>query len=206
MLMDTIVQQALQKWPDVPHCYGWLGLDARGNWRMRDEQAQKQQRAGDKIKHPALLAFIARNYLHDERGCWFFQNGPQRVYVQLEATPFIARTCPDGESGCRFALHTAHMPGPLDALFMNQSGQLIVVFGDIHAQLDDRDMAEVMAALEIEGHSVSDDALLAWLDGAATVLTLRQGQRLIEVQHIKDDNVSRHFGFVRQPAPGPVNF
>jgi hypothetical protein len=31
--------------------------------------------------------FIQRNYDHDAQGQWFFQNGPQRVYVELEATP-----------------------------------------------------------------------------------------------------------------------
>ena len=40
--MDDIVLQALAKWPHVPDCYGWLGLDARGNWFMRDAQAQAQ--------------------------------------------------------------------------------------------------------------------------------------------------------------------
>ena len=39
-LMDDIVKQALAKWPNVPHCYGWLGLDARGNWYMRDDRTQ----------------------------------------------------------------------------------------------------------------------------------------------------------------------
>jgi hypothetical protein len=38
--MIYIVKAALAKWPNVPDCYGWLGLDARGNWYMRDEQAQ----------------------------------------------------------------------------------------------------------------------------------------------------------------------
>ena len=38
--MDDIVKAAIAKWPNVPHCYGWLGLDARGNWYMRDDQAQ----------------------------------------------------------------------------------------------------------------------------------------------------------------------
>ena len=38
--MDDIVKQALAKWPNVPHCYGWLGLDARGNWYMRDDRTQ----------------------------------------------------------------------------------------------------------------------------------------------------------------------
>ena len=38
--MDDIVLKAIAKWPNVPHCYGWLGLDARGNWYMRDDNAQ----------------------------------------------------------------------------------------------------------------------------------------------------------------------
>ena len=38
--MDELVKQSLTKWPNVPHCYGWLALDARGAFRMRDEVAQ----------------------------------------------------------------------------------------------------------------------------------------------------------------------
>ena len=38
--MDDIVKAALAKWPNVPHCHGWLGLDARGQWYMRDDQTQ----------------------------------------------------------------------------------------------------------------------------------------------------------------------
>ena len=38
--MDDIVAAALKKWPNVPHCYGWLALDARGDWYMRDDRVQ----------------------------------------------------------------------------------------------------------------------------------------------------------------------
>ena len=38
--MDAIVEAALRKWPNVPHCHGWLALDARGDWYMRDERVQ----------------------------------------------------------------------------------------------------------------------------------------------------------------------
>ena len=97
--MDTIVKQALAKWPDVPDCYGWLGLDARGNWYMRDESAQARgsfssgaaHGKGALLKHQKLIEFIGRNYEHDALGQWFFQNGPQCVYVELEATPLIWR-------------------------------------------------------------------------------------------------------------------
>ena len=87
--MEDIVRQAMAKWPNVPHCWGWLGLDARGNWYMRDDRAQTAgtflQSKGSLLKHEKLIDFIARNYEHDEHGQWFFQNGPQRVYVELEA-------------------------------------------------------------------------------------------------------------------------
>ena len=38
--MDDIVKAALKKWPNVPACYGWLALDARGDWYMRDDRTQ----------------------------------------------------------------------------------------------------------------------------------------------------------------------
>ena len=93
--MDDIVKQAMAKWPNVPHCYGWLGLDARGNWYMRDDKTQALgpfvQAKGSLLRHDKLIDFIQRNYEADAEGRWFFQNGPQRVYVELEATPHIWR-------------------------------------------------------------------------------------------------------------------
>jgi hypothetical protein len=103
--MDDIVKAALLKWPNVPDCYGWLGLDARGNWYLRDDQAQAagafgapsaepgRQIAskGSLLQHDKLIDFIQRNYASNTQGQWFFQNGPQRVYVELEATPYIWR-------------------------------------------------------------------------------------------------------------------
>jgi hypothetical protein len=109
--MDDIVKQAMAKWPNVPHCYGWLGLDERGDWYMRDDRTQAlgsfkeaclrgdKAAKGSRLTHEKLIAFIERNYLSemDEQGReqWFFQNGPQRVYVELAATPYIWRLSED---------------------------------------------------------------------------------------------------------------
>jgi hypothetical protein len=112
--MDDIVKQALIKWPRVPDCYGWLGLDARGDWWMRDESVQAlgpfsgaAPSKGVKLNHEKLIEFIRRNYEADAWGQWYFQNGPQRVYVELEATPLIWRIGEDlsvqdhvGRSAC----------------------------------------------------------------------------------------------------------
>jgi hypothetical protein len=97
--VDDSVKQALIKWPSVPACYGWLGLDARGNWYLRDHRAQAQGSfsggaagsKGSRLQHEGLIQFIRRNYEPDSEGQWFFQNGPQRVYVELEMTPLIFR-------------------------------------------------------------------------------------------------------------------
>jgi hypothetical protein len=93
--MDDLVKQAMQKWPNVPHCYGWLGLDQRGDWYMRDDQTQKlgsfEQAKGSKLQHVKLIEFIQRNYMADDHGQWYFQNGPQRVFVELQSAPFVWR-------------------------------------------------------------------------------------------------------------------
>jgi hypothetical protein len=93
--MDDIVRAALKKWPHVPACVGWLALDARGDWYMRDDRVQRAGRfpavKGSRIEHEMLRAFIERNYDRTPEGDWFFQNGPQRVYVELEAAPWIWR-------------------------------------------------------------------------------------------------------------------
>ena len=104
--MDDIVRQAIAKWPNVPHCFGWLGLDMRGQWFLRDDHAQAQgpfaaarrgaaqSSKGALLQHDKLIGFIGRNYEADAAGQWFFQNGPQRVYVELEATPWVWRLTP----------------------------------------------------------------------------------------------------------------
>ncbi|MCC7695219.1 DUF2946 family protein [Janthinobacterium sp. EB271-G4-7A] len=193
--MDELVKQALAKWPNVPHCYGWLGLDARGHWRMRDQHAQQQQLPGDKIAHVALLGFINRNYDHDERGCWFFQNGPQRVYLNLEATPYIARS--DPQHG--FVLQTGAPLEQIEQAYWCDNGALILRHGDIVAQVDDRDMAQVLPALRLDGLALSDEALLAWLEDAQGNLMLLHNGKEIAVQPLAYASVPQTFGFQQAP-------
>lgn len=199
--MDDIVKQAMAKWPNVPHCYGWLALDARGRWRMRDERAQHLNLPGDKLQHAALIGFIARNYGSDERGCWYFQNGPQRVYLNLEATPYIVRTDP----GLGWRLHTGEALGPLDEALMTEHGELIVRSGAVLAQLDDRDGADVLARLAWPDRPADDDALLAWLEQSGEPAgpgpVLRDRGQLLPVQRVARAALAQRYGFVPRPAP-----
>lgn len=135
--MDELVQQAMAKWPNVPDCYGWLGLDARGDWYMRDDQTQAQgpfvKSKGSRLTHEKLIAFIGRNYAADAQGRWFFQNGPQRVYVELEATPWIWRLQPDG------SIHShVGLPARPQRCVVDEHGRLYLDteqgFGLVHTQ------------------------------------------------------------------------
>jgi len=133
--MDEIVKAALRKWPNVPHCYDWLALDARGDWYMRDERIQRAgpfpRPKGSRIQHDKLLAFIERNYGHDDAGAWFFQNGPQRVYVELEAAPWVWRIGADFS----VATHTG-VAAQVQSAWLDEPGRLFldtdIGFGIVH--------------------------------------------------------------------------
>ena len=139
--MDDIVKQAMAKWPNVPDCYGWLGLDTRGNWYMRDDRVQSlgpftggsPAAKGSLLLHDKLIAFINRNYTADEQGCWFFQNGPQRVYVELAATPWIWRV----QADFTLMTHTG-LPTESTACLTDEHGWLYsetpLGFGLVHTQ------------------------------------------------------------------------
>ena len=129
--MDDIVAAALKKWPNVPHCYGWLALDARGDWYMRDDRIQAAgpfpRVKGSRIDHLKLKEFIGRNYAADPAGAWFFQNGPQRVYVELEAAPWVWRLQPDPTSSVVVTSHTGLPAAPAGEAFVDEHGRLFLV-------------------------------------------------------------------------------
>lgn len=135
-LMDDIVRQAIAKWPNVPHCFGWLGLDARGNWYMRDDRTQHAgpfpASKGSLLTHEKLIDFIQRNYECDGEGQWFFQNGPQRVYVELEAAPLVFRL---GDE--RMVTSHTGRPARVQRVVLDDLGRLFldtdIGFGIVHA-------------------------------------------------------------------------
>ncbi len=127
--MDDIVKAALKKWPNVPDCFGWLALDARGDWYMRDDRIQAAgpfpQVKGSRIEHDKLREFIERNYLCDAQGQWFFQNGPQRVYVELEAAPWVWRLMPVEGCAPSVTSHTG-LAAQMKSAWLDESGRLFL--------------------------------------------------------------------------------
>ena len=147
--MDELVEAALRKWPNVPHCWGWLALDGRGDWYMRDERVQAAgpfpRVKGSRIRHEKLLGFIHRNYAADADGAWFFQNGPQRVYVELEAAPWVWRVQRE-----RLPAVTSHtgLPATVQGAWLDEAGRLFLHtergLGLVHSL----DMEEAADAIE----------------------------------------------------------
>jgi hypothetical protein len=129
--VDPVVLRSLAKWPNVPAVYGWMALDRRGNWLLRDSNSGRHGRIGN----AALREFIGRNYAADERGGWYFQNGPQRVYVALAYTPLVMHL----EGGALFD----HCGCPVEpaGLYLDDEGSLLVLGQRGIGLLDDRDLA-----------------------------------------------------------------
>lgn len=128
--MDDIVKAALKKWPNVPDCYGWLALDARGDWYMRDDQTQAAgpfpQIKGSRIVHDKLKEFIHRNYDCDDRGAWFFQNGPQRVYLELEAAPMVLGVQRREGGLFEVTTHTGQIIQSVKSAWLDEGGRLFL--------------------------------------------------------------------------------
>ncbi len=130
--MDEAVLRGMAKWPDVPDVYGWLSLDRRGNWLIRSTSATP---TFEKIGNAAFREFIARNYAADSQGRWYFQNGPQRVFVTLAYTPLVLRF-----EGAELFDHCGR---PFDRLqsFVDEEGSVLMQGKTGVGLLDDRELA-----------------------------------------------------------------
>lgn len=150
--MDDMVRAALKKWPNVPACTGWLALDARGDWYMRDDRTQHAgpfpQSKGSRVEHRQLREFIERNYEGTPDGAWYFQNGPQRVYVELEAAPHVWRLTARTGGAPEVRSHAGGKAAAVESAWVDERGRLFLAtdagFGLVHTQ----DMEAAADAIE----------------------------------------------------------
>ena len=191
--MDEIVKAALAKWPNVPHCYGWLALDARGDWYMRDERIQAAgpfpRIKGSRIEHEKLRAFIERNYAHDDAGSWFFQNGPQRVYVELEAAPWVWRLEPQARARDAMPGEPRHTAAPAPAI-TSHTGR-VAQFES--AWLDEHGRLFLVTDLGL--------GIVHTLDMELAASAVESGAWV--VAEAPFDALPGRFGYRLRPAPGP---
>jgi len=189
--MDDIVRQAMAKWPAVPSVYGWLALDRRGRWRIK----------GEPVGHPLVAEFIGRNYEPDARGRWFFQNGPQRVFVTLDYTPLVYRY-----SGGTLRTHTGRAADALTGAWVDEAGQLVLATRHGPGVLHDRDLEALVPEFTgADGAPLAEEDLAAALErltaGTGASLALRYRGALVAVRPVRAADVPARFQFV--PAPQP---
>jgi hypothetical protein len=166
------VLRAMARWPDVPRCHGWLGLDRRGCWRLK----------GEPITHAGSVRFLGEHYRPAADGSWYVQNGPQQVFVTLAYTPWVYRL--DGAGG--FLTHTGLACGPPERALLDDEGNLLLVTPLGVGLLDDRDLAACAAGLE-----PADSP-------APTAFTW--GGRRLALEFIARAEVARRFAFVPVPT------
>ena len=193
--MDPIVIQAMAKWPDVPNVYGWLQLDRRGSWLIK----------GDRIANSGVTAFIGRNYAADEQGRWFFQNGPQRVFVTLEYTPFVVYTASDASTALE--THTGQPIGKVSGAWVDETGSLLLRWANGLGVLNDRDLATVSGLFtDLHGKPIGDALLARAFDAEArrhaTGVYVDYAGSRVPIGRIQAGEVAQKFGF--EPAPRPA--
>jgi hypothetical protein len=203
--MDEQVLRSLIKWPNVPNCFGWLALDRRGQWRMRDEFAQANQLAGSVIQHAVLNEFISRNYARDSLGRYFFQNGPQRVFITLDATPWIARMIPS-ESGIKLLTQCGEEIKPQSAL-SDEKGNIYIT-GFITQSISDQTDHTIFTKTELSSVALLHDHDLELFSEQSTVQEdacsfrgswIWNGRNL-PIEPIHSIELSERFHFVKAPS------
>ena len=187
--MDETVIRAMAKWPNVPDVRGWLSLDRRGVWRLK----------GESIPNRAVVDFIARNYSSDRRGRWFFQNGPQRVFVDLAYTPWVYSL--DGRGA--LVTHTGRDCGAVEGAWLDEAGAMILVGEPGPGIVDDRDLMALSDWLvdehgrPVEGEVVA--AFIASAPGSEPELRLEHGRTRVRVGRIDSGEVAASLGFDPHP-------
>ena len=194
--MDESVLRAMTKWPNVPAVYGWLQLDRRGNWLIK----------GERIGNAAVVEFIGRNYDCDERGRWFFQNGPQRVYVSLAYTPYVLRT--DSGAGFQLITHTGATLRHASGAWLDENANLIVRWTGGLGAVSDRDLEETSKHFtDSQGHALSDEELAKAFDPESirrrAGFWFDYGGDRLPVGRIHSEQVPQKFGFYPDPRPAP---
>ena len=188
--MDDSVMRAVARWPNVPAVYGWLSLDRRGRWCLR----------GEPVVHRGAIDFMNRNYQCTADGKWYFQNGPQRAFVDLDYTPWIYSL--DGSRN--LVDHVGSTVSALHGAWLDEEGNLLLLGERGIGLLCDRDLAPMSEYLRLRDGALSDEDDIARLVQAPIGaqrhrVYLAWNDERFEVKTLLRDRVAGEFGFDPMP-------
>ena len=185
------------KWPNVPDVYNWLELDNRGNWCIKNE----------KISHKGLIKFINDHYSSDDKGRWFFQNGPQRVFVKLHSTPFILSIALNDDV-IYFKTQTNQVIQQIEQFWLDNNGRLLLSWGQYLGLLSDRDlsmMSDYIVPVNANGQQefdqISDLDIPSSFSENKIPFNLKLNNRLYDIRPIQERDFSQLFNFEPNPVP-----
>jgi DUF2946 family protein len=194
--VDELVLRGMAKWPNVPAVYGWLRLDRRGNWLIK----------GEPVSNPTIIAFIGRNYASDEHGQWYFQNGPQRVFVALGYTPFVYRVAGVPDGPIEIEAHNGLAASTISGAWFDEIGALLLLtelgVGVVH----DQDLERLIPFfIDANGNAVPEDVFEELMglaeQGRPVPLWLKLRDISVKLEPIRAAEVPGRFGFVSRPTP-----
>lgn len=189
--MDAWVERAMQRWPNVPALFGWLGLDRRGRWLIK----------GEPITHPRIIATINRNYAADAQGRWYFQNGPQRGYVRLEYAPLLLRTT---EDGAILMTHTDLQVERVVKAFLDETGAVVLLTEHGPGEIISTELEWILRRLSQEDQPIEEAQLADALhlpSGETTRISLNVGGSRVPLTRLDAAAAPVHLNFVRDPQP-----
>jgi len=194
--MDELVLRGMAKWPNVPAVYGWLSLDRRGQWRIK----------GERISNPLVTEFIGRNYARDERGCWYFQNGPQRVFVILDYTPRVYRIVSPDRAPLAIEANTGGPVSTVSGAWIDEAGAALLETEHGIGAVHDRDLDRLLPHFsDAAGASLAEDTLdelmVRMQQGREAALRLKFRGAGVRVAPIRSETVAQRFGFRARPEP-----
>ena len=169
--------------------YGWLTLTSRGFWKLK----------GKKLENQKLIELINNNYLKDEFGRYFFQNGNQRVFVSLELAPFVINIAQNNP--LILVTHTKIVIENIDQVWLDSNMNLMLQFGEIIGSLNDRDTLDLSNYLtNSSGHSMDspeffkesknhstvtfEDLFLEYRNKRTKIITFTKKQRAPQLTYI----------------------
>lgn len=201
--MDDTVLESIKRWPDVPAVYGWLSLNARGQWRLHPDGKACNGGAGEPISNGHILAFINRNYGNDAQGRWFFQNGPQRVYVRLDAAPWVLFA---NDAQHLMSTHTGSPVNRIDQGWIDTQGQVFLQTEHGVGMVVDRDLPRLLTHALTSGAQLLEDW---WAQGAESDCIVVDFDKHwngctnpLRIERLDTDHpIDCQLGFISNPEP-----
>lgn len=158
---------------------------------------------GEPISNLKLIAFINRNYIRTPAGGYAFQNGPQTVHVNLDATPYIGLVHKDEAQQFSPLDQTGAALEPRRA-YLSIDGELILDCPPGPALLSDQALNAALNHLcDAEGKPLPDSELEKALEQPLEgQLWLSTDETRIEVRALpRDKSLEAYFGFIAKPRP-----